>query len=251
METMIQAHRGASAYCPENTLEAFTKAIEQGADCIELDVHLSKDGEIVVAHDDRLERVSNGTGYINDHTLEELKSLDFSKLHPGTVCRIPTLAEVFSLIKPKAIAVNIELKTTERLYPGLCKKLIGMAEEFGVGERILYSSFNHYSLREIKQLNPVAKIGLLYQLGMVDPWVYANYLGAYAIHPQFFIIATLPETVKRCHENGVKVNVWTVDESEAIKQMLKSGVDGIITNKPDVAIACRDAHSDGLSDGGC
>jgi len=241
METMIQAHRGASAYCPENTLEAFSKAIEQGADGIELDVHLSKDGEIVVAHDERLERVSNGTGYINDLTLEELKSLDFAKLHPSTVCRIPTLAEVFSLVKPSSLSVNIELKTTERLYPGLCEKLVGLAEEFGVGERILYSSFNHYSLREIKQLNPKAKIGLLYQLGMVDPWVYANYVGADAIHPHYYIIAMLPETVGRCHENGVKVNVWTVDDGESIKLMLKSGVDGIITNKPDVAAACRGA----------
>ena len=244
MGTKIQAHRGASAYCPENTLEAFSKAIEQGADGIELDVHLSKDGEIVVAHDERLERVSNGTGYINDYTLQELKSLDFAKLHPGTVCRIPTLAEVFSLVKPLALTVNIELKTTERLYPGLCEKLIALAEEFAMGERILYSSFNHYSLREIKQLDSGAKVGLLYQLGMVDPWVYANYVGADAIHPHYYVIAALPETVKRCHENGVKVNVWTVDDSEAVKLMLKNGVDGIITNKPDAAIACRDAHRD-------
>jgi glycerophosphoryl diester phosphodiesterase len=239
METMIQAHRGASSYCPENTLEAFSKAVEYGADCIELDVHLSKDGEIVVAHDAQLDRVSNGTGYINDHTLEELKSLDFSKLFPGTVCRIPTLAEVFSLIKPSALTVNIELKTTERLYPGLVDKLTALADEFTMGERILYSSFNHYSLREIKQLNPKAKIGLLYELGMVDPWVYANYVGADAIHPHYYVIAALPETVKHCHENGIKVNVWTVDDPEAIKLMLKNGVDGIITNKPDVAITCR------------
>jgi len=250
MKTMIQAHRGASAYCPENTLEAFSKAIEQGADCIELDVHLTKDGSIVVAHDERLERVSNGTGYINDYTLEELKSLDFGKLFPGTVCRIPTLSEVFSLIKPLALAVNIELKTTERLYPGLCGKLAALVDEFGMGERILYSSFNHYSLQEIKQIAPGAKTGLLYQLGMVDPWVYANYVGADAIHPHYYVIAALPETVKLCHENGIMVNVWTVDDSEAIKLMLKSGVDGIITNKPDIAIACRDAYLGESREGG-
>jgi len=251
MDTMIQAHRGASAYRPENTLEAFSKAIELGADGIELDVHLTKDGEMVVAHDARLERVSNGTGYINDHTLGELKSLDFSRLLSGTVCRIPTLSEVFSLVKPFALTVNIEVKTTERLYPGLCEKLIGLAEEFAMGDRILYSSFNHYSLREIKQINPGAKIGLLYELAMVDPWVYANYVGADAIHPHYYVIAALPETVKRCHENGIKVNVWTVDESEAIKLMLKSEVDGIITNKPDVAFSCRDAYRGELSEGGC
>jgi len=106
MKTMIQAHRGASAYRPENTLEAFSAAVEQGADGIELDVQLSKDGEIVVAHDARLERVSNGTGYLNDYTLDELKTLDFGTLFPGSpACRIPTLAGVFSLLKPTFIRV--------------------------------------------------------------------------------------------------------------------------------------------------
>jgi len=239
---MIQAHRGASAYCPENTLESFSLAIEQGADAIELDVHLTRDDKIVVAHDERLERVSSGTGYINDHTLEELKSLDFSKTIPGSaVCRIPTMDEVFTLIKDTALTVNIELKTTERLYPGLSRKITALASEYGMQERIIYSSFNHYSLQEIKQIEPHAKIGLLYNLGMVDPWVYAKYLHADAIHPHFYVIAVMPETVRRCHENGIKVNVWTVDDPDAVRLMLKCGVDGIISNKPDIALACRDA----------
>ena len=241
---MIQAHRGASAYSPENTLEAFSLAIEQKADGIELDVHLSKDGHIVVAHDARLDRVSNGTGYINDYTLEELKLLDFGALFPGNpACRIPTLSEVFSLVKPLGLTVNIELKTTERLYPELPKKLIAMTEEFLMQDQVIYSSFNHYSLAQIKKLDPNAKIGLLYELGMVDPWVYANYVGAYAIHPHYYVIAALPDTVARCHDNGVKVNVWTVDEAQAVNLMLECGVDGIITNRPNVAVACRDKFS--------
>jgi glycerophosphoryl diester phosphodiesterase len=238
MKTIINAHRGASAYRPENTLESFSLAVEQGADCIELDVHLSKDGEIVVAHDARLERVSNGTGYINDCKLADLKELDFSKTHPGSgLHRIPTLAEVFSLIKPTVLSINIELKTTERLYPELPEKLIALANEYSIEDRIIYSSFNHYSLLQLKQIEPSVKTGLLYELGMVDPWVYANYVHAYAIHPYYYVIAALPETVARCHENGIMVNVWTVDDPEAIKQMLQCGVDGILTNKPDVAIA--------------
>ena len=237
---MIHAHRGASTCRPENTLEAFAAAIEQGADAIELDVHLTKDGEIVVAHDARLERVSNGTGYINDHTLEELKSLNFGKPLPdGPVCRIPTLSEVFSLVKPSGHFVNVELKTTERLYPDLPAKLLALAGEYAMGERVIYSSFNHYSLKEIKTRDPKARIGLLYELAMVDPWVYANYVGADAIHPHYFVIAALPETVERCHEHGVEVNVWTVDDPEAVKLMLKLAVDGIITNKPETAVACR------------
>jgi glycerophosphoryl diester phosphodiesterase len=241
MKTMIQAHRGASAYRPENTLEAFSLAIEQGADGIELDVHLTKDGEVVVAHDERLERVSDGTGYINDYTLEELKSLNFNKLFPDSgIYRMPLLSEVYALIKPSGLMVNVELKTTERLYPELPEKLAALANEFKMGERIIYSSFNHYSLQQIKAIEHSAKIGLLYELGMVDPWVYANYVKADAIHPPYQVIAVLPETVARCHENGVKVNVWTVDNPDVVKLMLKCGVDGIITNKPDIAAACRD-----------
>jgi glycerophosphoryl diester phosphodiesterase len=243
MKTMIQAHRGASARQPENTLEAFSLAMEQGADGIELDVHLSKDGKIIVAHDGALERVSNGTGHINDHTLEELKSLDFGKLFPvGQLCRIPLLSEVFSLLKPSNLTVNIELKSIERLYPELPEKLLALAKEYAMAERIIYSSFNHYSLKQIKTLDPKAKIGLLYDLGMVDPWVYANYLGADAIHPHYYVVAALPETVERCREHGLMVNVWTVDDPQAIKLMLKCGVDGIITNRPDIAVACRDGQ---------
>jgi len=242
MKTMIQAHRGASAYWPENTIKAFSAAIEQGADCVELDVHLSKDGEIVVAHDFRLERVSNGSGYISDHTLAELKALDFGKLaaDKGGEYRIPALSEVFSLVKPSSLTINIELKTTERLYPELPEKLIALTREFDMEERVIYSSFNHYSLVHLKKINPKAKIALLYELGMIDPWVYANYVKAYAIHPHYYVIMALPETVRLCHENGIKVNVWTVDENAVIKKMLECGVDGIITNKPDVARVCRD-----------
>jgi glycerophosphoryl diester phosphodiesterase len=245
MKTMIQAHRGAQAFKPENTIEAFSMAIEQGADGIELDVHLTKDGRIVVAHDGRLERVSDGTGYINDYTLKELKSLNFGKLMPdGPVCSIPELREVFELVKPTELTVNVELKTTERLYPELPGKLIALASEYAMADRALYSSFNHYSLAEIKKISPSAKIGLLYELAMVDPWVYANYVKADAIHPHYYVIAGLPETVRRCHENGVKVNVWTVDDPEAVKQMLKCEVDGIITNRPDIAVALRNEYSD-------
>lgn len=242
MKTSIQAHRGASAYRPENTLEAFSLAIEQKADGLELDVHLTKDGHVVVAHDARLERVSNGAGLINDHTLDELKTLNFNKLLPEQpACRIPTLAEVYSLIKGTPVTVNVELKTTELLYPELPEKLVRLEREYSMGERVIYSSFNHYSLLAIKGINPAAKIGLLYELGMVDPWVYAKYVSASAIHPHYFVISALPETVARCHENGVVVNVWTVDDPKALSFMFKCGVDAVITNKPDIAVACRDS----------
>jgi len=242
MNTKIQAHRGASAYRPENTLEAFALAIEQKADGIELDVHLTKDGHVVVAHDECLERVSNGCGLINGYTLDELKTLNFNKLFPEQpVCRIPTLDDVFLLVKDSRVIVNIELKTTELMYPGLPEKLIRLEREYSMQGRIIYSSFNHYSLLEIKQINPEAKIGLLYQLGLVDPWVYAGQVSAYAIHPYYSIIALLPETVARCHDHGIMVNVWTVNDPKMLNLMFQCGVDAVITDMPDIAAACRDS----------
>jgi glycerophosphoryl diester phosphodiesterase len=240
----ILAHRGASAYLPENTMEAFSLAIEQGADGFELDVHLTKDGEIVVAHDERLERVSNGTGFLNDYTLDELKSLDFGKLSVSTpekhIYHIPALTEVFSLVKPAGLTLNIEMKIDERIYMELPEKLAALTKKYSMENHVIYSSFNHYFLQLIKKFEPAAKTGLLYDLALVDPWVYAKYTGAYAIHPNYRIITALPETVTKCHENGIKVNVWTVDDPQIIKLMLQSGVDCIMTNKPDIAVACRD-----------
>lgn len=244
MLTKIQAHRGASAYRPENTLESFALAIEQNADGVELDVHLSKDGHVMVAHDSRLERVSNGSGHIKDHTLVELKSLNFNKLFPDQpVSRIPTLGEVYELVKSTGLTVNVELKTTEHLYPELPEKLMQLEREYAMDGRILYSSFNHYSLLDMRKLNPSAKIGLLYELGMVHPWVYAKYISADAIHPHYLVITAFPDTVVKCHEAGVLVNVWTVDEQKALETMYKYGVDAVITDKPDVAAACRDGIS--------
>ena len=241
-QTKIQAHRGAAAYLPENTLEAFDLAICQGADMIELDVHLTKDNQVVVAHDERIDRVSNGKGFIKDYTLSELKKFNFNKEHPEAIdfCQIPTLAEVYELIAPTNLGINCELKTTQLFYPGLTEKVVKLAKEYDLTDRLLYSSFNHYSLLELRAFAPEAKIGLLYELGMVDPWVYANYVKATAIHPQFFIIASLPETVQKCHEAGIEVNVWVPDDIENINKMLVAGVDGIITNKPDLALAARE-----------
>ena len=240
MGTLILAHRGASAYRPENTLEAFELALMQDADGFELDAQLTKDGYVVVAHDERLERVSNGVGYINDHTLEELKTLDFGKGFPGRQkCRIPTLGEVYSLIKGTGATVNVELKTTEFMYPELPEKLLGLEREFSMQGRVIYSSFNHYSLLALRQIDKQVKIGLLYDMGLVDPWVYASHLSADAIHPHYKIVALLPGTVARCHEAGLMVNVWVVNDPKMIGFMLECGVDALMTDAPDVAAACR------------
>lgn len=237
--TKIYAHRGASKAEPENTMAAFRRAIEMGADGIELDVHLSKDGELVVAHDETLERVSDGQGRIVDYTLEQLRGFNFASKREGHAPeRIPTLREVYELAGPAGLHINVEIKSGIVLYEGIEQKLLELEQQMGMQGRVLYSSFNHYSLRILKALSPAAKTGLLYGEAIVDPWVYAAYAGAYAIHPHYFALKA-PGVVEDCHKNGVKVHPWTVDDPQHIAWMLKLGVDIIITDVPDAAIRLR------------
>lgn len=237
MPTQVWAHRGASAYAPENTLPAFQKAIELGAQGIELDVHESADGELVVIHDETVDRTSNGHGRVVDQTLMELKALDFSygKASFSDV-RIPTLPEVYALIKPTGLRINVEIKCDVIIYWGIWEKLIALEREMGMQGRILYSSFNHYVLPKIRELDPNAKIGLLYGEALVDPWVYANYLRADAIHPHYRATLYGPGLIEGCKKNNVAINTWTVDDPDAIYRLAQAGVEAVITNKPDVAL---------------
>jgi len=235
---LIFAHRGASDVKPENTMDAFELALRQGADGFELDVQLSKDGEIIVAHDVSLERVSDGEGYVYDYTFAELQQFDFGKVKSNAgVCKIPLLRDVYELVNKTDIQINVELKTTDYDYPELPQKLITLANEYRMGERIIYSSFNHYSVMKIRSLRSMARIGLLYTYPLYEPWRYAGDLSANAIHPHYQNILSYPDVLHGCIENGIDVNVWTVDDVNAIKTLAQMGVTTIITNKPDVAIS--------------
>ena len=239
MRTMIWAHRGASAYAPENTMEAFQLAHKMGADGIELDVHVTKDGHVVVCHDETVDRCSGGSGRIIDKTLQELLSLDFSNgKEKYAETRIPTLEQVLTFIKDSGMTLNIELKSGVILYEGIEEKTLNLVSKYGLDDKIIYSSFNHYSLATIKKLNPQAKIGLLYGEAMVDPYVYARHLHAAAIHP-YYPTLRVPGTVEGCQSQGIKVHPWTVDQRDHILWMLKEKVDAIITNYPDIAVELR------------
>ncbi len=233
---VVIAHRGASAYAPENTMSAFRKALDMGAEGIELDVHLSKDGHPVVIHDEKIDRTSNGKGLVKDFTLEELRTFDFGSWFSPEYAgeRIPTLEEVLELLEKWDGLLNIEIKSGIVIYPGIEKKLVELVRKYNMEHKVIYSSFNHYSLAELKRIDPDAKIGLLYGEGLIDPWEYALRVGAYAIHPVFY--AVVPEIVKGCRENGIAVNVFTVDHPDHISRMVDAGVDGIITNVPDIAL---------------
>ena len=174
-KTLVWAHRGASAYAPENTLEAFQKAVELKADGIELDVQQTKDGKLVVIHDEMVDRVSRASGWVKDFTYEKLKKINVNQRFSqyGTQY-IPTLEEVYELIRPTNVTINVELKTGVIFYPELEEQVLDLTEQMGMQERVIYSSFNHYSIRKIKRLKPDAMTGLLYQDGMIDVVSYAK-----------------------------------------------------------------------------
>lgn len=231
--TLVWAHRGASAYAPENTLEAFKLAIDMKADGIETDVHLSKDGHIMVLHDEKLDRTSNGQGKVTDYTLEELKHFDLGYKFYGklTGVRIPTAEEMFELFKDTGMTINIEIKSAD---PAIIPALVESVKKYGMQDKIYYSSFDHEQLMRMKRLDPNAKIAPLYGFNMVKPWLYAENMGAWATHPRFNQIDLYPEMVEECHKRGIRVNPWTPDDPEVCKHLSEVGVDGIITNTPDV-----------------
>ena len=173
---LIIAHRGASSRAPENTMASFRKAVELGADAIELDVHRSKDGYLMVCHDERVDRTSNGKGYIKDFTLRELKSLDAGRWigeeFKGE--RMPLLEEVLELVLKNNILLNIELKNGPIFYEGIERDVINLVKNYGLVDETIISSFNHYSLLQVKGIEPRIKTGILYIAGMVSPWEYAK-----------------------------------------------------------------------------
>lgn len=236
--SLIYGHRGASGYAPENTLEAFRLAMEMGADGFELDVHMSRDGALVVIHDESVDRTTDGTGLVRDLTLAQLKTLDAScgmEAYKGA--RIPTLDEVFDLIRDTRHIVNVEVKTDEWFYPQIEEKCLALAKEKGVEDRILYSSFNHYTLLKLRQLKPDAKLGMLFGDIMVKPWEYAEQLQVDYLHPMKMNIY-VPGFSEGAAAAGYGVNMWTINDQETMALCLKTGA-GIITNYPDVAIALK------------
>ena len=239
MSQLIFAHRGASGYAPENTLEAFQLAAQMGAHGVELDVHICRSGELVVTHDETVERVSDGEGWVKDMTLSELKALRFNRTHPEYAnARIPTMQEVFQLLKPTGLKINIELKNSLIDYPDLEKRVIGLAIQEGMLDRVLFSSFSHRSMMRIKALDPKLYCGLLYEASMVRPWAYAVALGMDAIHPHFSEVITPGGGCDSAHKAGIEVNTWTVNKPEDMRAVLAEGADILITNYPDVGLKC-------------
>ncbi|SHO48767.1 glycerophosphodiester phosphodiesterase family protein [Anaerocolumna xylanovorans] len=244
-KTKVWAHRGASAYAPENTLPAFALAVGLGSDGIELDVQLTKDGVPVVIHDEAINRVSDGMGNVWDYTLEEIKSFNFNMQFPayGKV-EIPTLEEVYNLLQDEEVTVNLELKNHIYFYEGLEEKVLKLALKYKMEDRIVYSSFNHSSMIHLKKLQDDVKVAFLYGDGFIDIAGYARKNGAYAIHPEIANIK-YPRFLEECREKDVRVHVWNVNERADIKRMAEARVDAVITNYPDRAGQIVESFSNG------
>ena len=236
--SIILAHRGASGHAPENTLEAFRLGMEMGADGFELDVHMSKDGHLVVIHDETVDRTTDGIGYVRELTLAQLKELDASNgMADYKGARIPTLGEVFDLIAGTGQIVNVEIKTDECFYPGIEEACHALAAEKGVEDQVIYSSFNHHTLIRMRELCPDAKLGMLFGDIMVRPWEYAKSLPVDYLHPLKMNIY-VPGFAEETRKAGYGINMWTINDEETMRECMKHDA-GIITNYPDVAVALR------------
>ena len=238
-KTYIYAHRGASGYAPENTLEAFALATEMGADGVELDVHFTKDGKVVVIHDKTIDRTSNGQGAVADYTYEELLAFDFGYQFYGERrgIRLPTLEQVYALLAPTGLTVNVEIKSPSADMPAACDTI---AKQYGMEDRVIYSSFNHLQMTRMTDLNPAAFTAPLYSFNMIRPWDYCVNMRASASHPDLKQLRLFEDYVDRCHALGIRVHPWTANEEADMRFLFDADCDGIITNYPDVALRLRD-----------
>lgn len=231
----IIAHRGASGYAPENTLAAFKKALDQNCTGIEFDVQMTKDGEIIVCHDYTVERTTNGSGHIKNLTLAEIKELDaglwFDKKFAGE--EIPTLEEIFEIVPP-GVLMNIEIKNLAAERRDIEKEVVDLVVKHGRIDDVIISSFDHLSLKTVREINKHIKIGVLLYAYLLDPWSYikAHDFDAYSIHPAEEYLHK--DFVKEAHEHGYKIFCYTVNDKETANAMYKMGVDSIFSNYPDI-----------------
>lgn len=232
-ETINFAHRGASAFCPENTMSAFSKAIALGATGIETDVQRTKDGVLVLIHDEALQRTAGDPRLVKDATYDELSALDAgSWFHPDYAGeRIPKLEELLGLACKHGTMLNLELKNGVVSYEGMEAEVIAQVREFGMSDRVILSSFNHYSLYQCKMLASDIRTGILYMEGLFRPWDYAQTLHADALHAYHY--AVLPEWVEEAAASGIAYHPFTVNDESRLEQLLEAKVAGIITDYPD------------------
>jgi len=225
-KVIIIGHRGASNIAPENTLKAFRKAIELKADFIEFDVLESRDGELVISHDEEISRLTGRYGFVRDLTLEELKTFDF-----GEGEKIPTLQELIEITKGK-INLNCEV-----IVKGISNKVIKILKKYDLTDSVLISSFKREELLKFQKIDPTVKLAYLdhnnYEMpcswDKKEEWIqFCIDNKLYAINPFYPLVNQ--QFVDFAHDNNIKIFPFTVDSGPAMRKLIKFGVDGIITN---------------------
>ncbi len=232
----IYAHRGYSGKYPENTMLAFEKAVEVGVFGIELDVQLTSDGVPVIIHDETLERTTDGVGFVKDHTMAELSKLSIIDIYNNEESeKIPTLEEYLHFIKDKNIVTNIELKTSVFYYPGIEEKVINLVRKYDLSDMVNYSSFNHYTLQRVKEIDENCKIGFLVTSNIIDVEDYLLRNHAYSLNAVFTYYLD-KRNVDRLHERGIKAFAWESENELELAIMRENGVDVAITDYPEMPV---------------
>jgi glycerophosphoryl diester phosphodiesterase len=229
--TDIIAHRGSSSSAPENSKASLLQALKDGATGVEIDLQLTSDNEVVVIHDETIDRTSSGLGFVKDMTLKELKEYDIGSFFDPKFKaeRIINLKEALELLKSSKI-INIEIKKMVNFNHNIEKEIVKVLESLDLNNKIIVSSFNHDSLDIINNINNKIITAPLFYARVHNPWEYAKRLGSKYLH--LYYKAVDNKLIQSCRKNNIKVNVFTVDKKEDIKKMIEFNVDGIITNYP-------------------
>jgi glycerophosphoryl diester phosphodiesterase len=234
--TQIFAHRGYSSAFAENTMSAFIAAEKAGADGLELDVQLTKDGEVVVIHDEKLDRTTTGKGFVRNFTFKEIRQFNANKKDVNKE-PVPSLIEVLEWMQSNQLICNIELKNNIFPYEGMEEKVIQLVRRFNLSNRIIISSFNHYSIVLSYRSAPEIETAPLFNERLYMPWVYAQSIRAQGIHPKLASITD--EIIKGAIENGVAVRPYTVNKDADMHRLFKINCTSIITDDPVKALKIK------------
>lgn len=227
----IIAHRGASGYTPENTMAAFERAVQLGAGFIETDLHLTRDARFVAIHDETLERTSNGRGPVRDHTLAELRALDVGKWYDRQFAgqKIPTLEEILAFARTHDVVFYLEIKHGAAW--GMHHALVGALQSAENAARTVVISFDTSTLAPLPKLDPGIMMGLLVDHARPDPVQIATELGARQLCPRADLVTS--ELVDKAHAADLQVVAWTVNDPKQMRSLIQTGIDGIMTDRPD------------------
>ncbi|MEK4385388.1 glycerophosphodiester phosphodiesterase [Solibacillus sp. FSL W7-1464] len=226
----ILAHRGYSANYPENTIIAFQEAAKLDIWGVEFDVHLTKDNQLVVIHDESIDRTSTGKGYVKDMTLEELRAFDYGSWFAPEFAgqTIPTLAETLAIFKSTPFHINIEIKSDIFEYPGIEALIANEIHNFNLEDRVIISSFNHESIARFQQIMPNVKTALLFASLIVNLEEYVKTLGSDAIHiPYYYGMRSI---VRQAIKNGMTVRTYTVNDARVARQIGSLGIDAVFSD---------------------